>query len=89
MEKKKGIAPWGGNVTVWDHFLTSVPCPRIYRRGGWAGHTAAEFLVAQEGPRSKMADTAAAKEYSMTEVATHTTKESTWLVIKDMNDGGK
>eukprot|EP00903_Cladosiphon_okamuranus_P008852 g8476.t1 len=34
-----------------------------------------------------MADTAAPKEYSMTEVATHTTKESTWLVIKDMNDG--
>lgn len=35
-----------------------------------------------------MADTTAVVEYSMTEVATHTTKESTWLVIKDMNDGG-
>ncbi len=36
-----------------------------------------------------MADTAAPKEYSMTEIATHNTKESTWLVIKDMNDGGQ
>lgn len=36
-----------------------------------------------------MADTAATTEYSMTEIATHSTKESTWLVIKDMNDGGK
>lgn len=35
-----------------------------------------------------MADTPAVVEYSMTEIATHTTKESTWLVIKDMNDGG-
>ncbi|CAB1109442.1 unnamed protein product [Ectocarpus sp. CCAP 1310/34] len=34
-----------------------------------------------------MADTPVVVEYSMTEVATHTTKESTWLVIKDMNDG--
>lgn len=36
-----------------------------------------------------MADAAEQKEYSMTEVATHTIKESTWLVIKDMNDGGE
>lgn len=28
------------------------------------------------------------KEVSMSEVATHNTKDSTWLVIKDMNDGG-
>lgn len=36
-----------------------------------------------------MAETAAKKEYSATEVATHATKDSTWLVIKDMNDGGE
>ncbi|CAN0102626.1 unnamed protein product, partial [Pylaiella littoralis] len=34
-----------------------------------------------------MSDTAATREYSMTEIATHATNESTWLVIKDMNDG--
>ena len=36
-----------------------------------------------------MADKATTAEFSMTEVATHTTKESAWLVIKDMNDGGQ
>ena len=29
------------------------------------------------------------KEYAMSEVATHASKESTWLVIKDVNDGGE
>lgn len=36
-----------------------------------------------------MADTAATEVYSMVEIATHTTKESTWLVIKDLSDGGE
>lgn len=71
-------------MTGWDLFLATSSCPRMA-----GGSPSSRVLVAQEGRRSKMADTAAPKEYSMTEVATHTTKESTWLVIKDMNDGGK
>lgn len=35
-----------------------------------------------------MSETQEKKEYTMAEIATHTTKDSTWLIIKDMNDGG-
>ncbi|CAM9441075.1 unnamed protein product [Scytosiphon promiscuus] len=34
-----------------------------------------------------MADSAKTVEYSMAEIAAHATKDSTWLIIKDMNDG--
>lgn len=29
------------------------------------------------------------KELSMSEISTHDSKDSAWLVIKDMNDGGE
>ena len=34
-------------------------------------------------------DSTEKNEYTMTEVATHTSQESTWLMIKDVNDGGE
>lgn len=36
-----------------------------------------------------MGDTAVVQEFSMAEVAVHSSKDSTWLVIKDVNDGGR
>lgn len=37
----------------------------------------------------KMGNDGEQKEYSMEEIATHATKDSTWIVIKDVNDGGE
>lgn len=58
----------------------------------WRVHSTPPGTTNSQGPIAQlynMADAAAQKEYSITEVVTHTTKESTWLIIKDMNDGGE
>lgn len=36
-----------------------------------------------------MGESVELKELSMAEVASHDHKDSTWLVIKDVNDGGE